>query len=171
MLTHCNNLKICNLFLLSSFLNVSYFGKKSDNSLKFYGVERESVCYLLAFLLAIIISLFRPTAHIPADERARGTVVEECRISVGRKNAYRFAPSAEVWCTCECASVPGARRGDPIVVTDERFYRTSRCNREACVILLSIPFSLLSNYIKLLMLKYIYFPRFYINLGINFYKV
>lgn len=110
--------------------------------------------YVLAFLFAIIIAAFRWTARIPADERARGTVVEECRISVGRKNAYRFARARRFGARAN-ASVPEARCGGP-VVTDERFYRTSRCNREACVILLSIPFSLVELHIKNFNVKFIF---------------
>lgn len=63
--------------------------------------------------------------------------------SVG-KTAYRFAPGGGSVYTCKCIRGRGLTRGlcgtPALCVTHERFYRTSRCNREACVIFLSIPF-------------------------------
>lgn len=125
---------------------------------------RESVMlYTRYFLLAIIIAPSNGL-RIPADESARGTSSSRSVVfpSAG-KTAYRFAPGAERFgVRANVHSFPD--------VTDERFYRTSRCSREACVILLSIPFSLVESHQTLLTLKYFFSKDSSYKLSIKFIK-
>lgn len=115
---------------------IRYSGKEREISkiLQFGAIMRERVCELaLAFLLAIIIAPFQRLVYQLTRElegpRRRG-------VSYFRRPEKRIPV-----CPGRGGSVYVRMHSCP-VVTDERFYRTSRCNREACVILLSIPFSL-----------------------------